>query len=163
MTCAEWDDSESCIRSNQSLEHIVNCAVATAGNDGLEAVANCHADLGGSVGRCLGGCNLHLDACSSQDRNRRFHVFDAVLFSSTRQRVVKECGFAHENKEMQSGRRRAVIPQFYFDDSELTCGLLTGNEFSAQGSRRRNMRRIQYPAAAAICLSVWPLMMWPRE
>src|SRR5205807_6055302 len=93
---AQWDDSERRICSSDSLQHIVNGTVPTTRYDGIEPIADRHTDLGGSVGRRLRWRNFQLDPCSPQNRSRRFHIFHAVLFPSTRERIVKKCGFAHE-------------------------------------------------------------------
>ena len=64
---AEGNDSERRFLPRQTLEHIVNGAVASAGHDGIAAFANRHADLRCSTGSDARGSYLDFNAGRRQD------------------------------------------------------------------------------------------------
>jgi hypothetical protein len=81
--------------ARKSLENIVNGAIASAGNDGVELLADRHADLRGSIGSGPSGGDIHFDTRSAQHRASSFDILEPVFPPPARERIIKNGGSMH--------------------------------------------------------------------
>jgi 4-diphosphocytidyl-2-C-methyl-D-erythritol kinase len=103
----ERNDAQCDIFAGKALEHIVDSAVATAGNDGVESLANRHAHLGGSIGRGASGRDFHFHPRRVQNGLYRFDISQPMLPPTAGDGVVEKGGSAHA-----SGLYRTVARRF---------------------------------------------------
>ena len=59
---AERNDSERNVLGGKTLQHVMNGAIAPAGDDGIESVANRRSDLRRGIGCCARRFDVNFDS-----------------------------------------------------------------------------------------------------
>src|SRR5438552_11315866 len=87
--------TEGYIGSDQTLQHIIDCAIAATGKYRVTALRDCLASLISRGGRSKSRLRICFHARLLQNGERCFYVLHPPLAASPRKWVVKQRSFAH--------------------------------------------------------------------